>query len=174
VLFCAWLAWSRYRVVVPLWDNNLPSVVMGLDLGAPELAGTLVNPKGYTKKAVARVAGGEIAGFVGSSAATLLSRDRRVADVPDFGRVGNLAVSADDVALIKTKFGWKMTPTDTTLARAPRSQLSAAELDEGRMVSHLTLRASPTVSSGSSTSPGPTRKPHGRSSQRSTARQART
>jgi hypothetical protein len=33
-----------------------------------------------------------------------------------------------------------MTPTDTTLARAPRSQLSAAELDEGRMVSHLKLR----------------------------------
>jgi hypothetical protein len=109
-------------------------------LGAPELAGTLVNPKGYTKKAVAREAGGEVAGFVGSSAATLLSRGPRVTDVPDFGRVGYLAVSAADVALIKTKFGWKMTPTDTTLARAPRSQLSAAELDEGRMVSHLKLR----------------------------------
>jgi transposase len=31
VLFCAWLAWSRYRVVVPLRDKTLPSVVMGLD-----------------------------------------------------------------------------------------------------------------------------------------------
>ena len=31
VLFCAWLAWSRYRVVIPLWDKTLPSVVMGLD-----------------------------------------------------------------------------------------------------------------------------------------------
>lgn len=31
VLFCAWLAWSRFRVVVPLWDKSLPSVVMGLD-----------------------------------------------------------------------------------------------------------------------------------------------
>ena len=31
VLFCAWLAWSRYRVVVPLWDKTLPSVVLGLD-----------------------------------------------------------------------------------------------------------------------------------------------
>jgi hypothetical protein len=109
-------------------------------LGAPELAGTLVNPKGYAKKAVARVAGGEVAGLVGSTAATLLARDRRVANLPDFGRVGYLAVSADDIALIKTKLGWKMTPTDTTLARAPRSQLSAAELDEGRMVSHLKLR----------------------------------
>ena len=31
VLFCAWLAWSRFRVVVPLWDKTLPSVVMALD-----------------------------------------------------------------------------------------------------------------------------------------------
>jgi transposase len=31
VLFCAWLAWSRFRVVIPLWDKTLPSVVMGLD-----------------------------------------------------------------------------------------------------------------------------------------------
>jgi transposase len=31
VLFCAWLAFSRYRVVVPLRDKTLPSVVIGLD-----------------------------------------------------------------------------------------------------------------------------------------------
>ena len=31
VLFCAWLAWSRFRVVVPLWDRTMPSVVMALD-----------------------------------------------------------------------------------------------------------------------------------------------
>src|SRR5919108_617768 len=31
VLFCAWLAWSRYRVVVALRDKTLPSVVIGLD-----------------------------------------------------------------------------------------------------------------------------------------------
>lgn len=30
-LFCAWLAWSRFRVVVPLRDRTLPSVVMALD-----------------------------------------------------------------------------------------------------------------------------------------------
>lgn len=30
-LFCAWLAFSRYRVVVPLQDRTLPSVVMALD-----------------------------------------------------------------------------------------------------------------------------------------------
>ena len=31
VLLCAWLAWSRFRVVVPLRDKTLPSAVLGLD-----------------------------------------------------------------------------------------------------------------------------------------------
>jgi transposase len=31
VLFCAWLAWSRFRVVLPLWDRTMASVVLGLD-----------------------------------------------------------------------------------------------------------------------------------------------
>ncbi len=30
-LFCAWLAWSRFRVVVPLRDKTLASVVMAID-----------------------------------------------------------------------------------------------------------------------------------------------
>lgn len=30
-LFCAWLAWSRYRVVLPLVDRTLASVVLALD-----------------------------------------------------------------------------------------------------------------------------------------------
>ncbi|MBV9334592.1 MAG: transposase family protein, partial [Solirubrobacterales bacterium] len=44
VLFCAWLAWSRFRAVVPLRDKTLPSVVLGLDRslrvfgGAPSYA----------------------------------------------------------------------------------------------------------------------------------------
>jgi hypothetical protein len=33
-----------------------------------------------------------------------------------------------------------MTPTDVALVRAPRSELASAELEEGRMVSHLRLR----------------------------------
>ena len=31
VLFCAWLAWSRFRVVIPLRDKTLPSVFAALD-----------------------------------------------------------------------------------------------------------------------------------------------
>ena len=31
VLFCAWLAWSRFRIVIPLGDHSLPSVIAALD-----------------------------------------------------------------------------------------------------------------------------------------------
>ena len=31
VLFCAWLAWSRFRVILPLADKSLPSVIAALD-----------------------------------------------------------------------------------------------------------------------------------------------
>ena len=30
-LFCAWLAWSRFRVVIPTWDRTLPTVIGCLD-----------------------------------------------------------------------------------------------------------------------------------------------
>jgi hypothetical protein len=30
-LFCAWLAWSRFRVVIPTWDQTLPTVLACLD-----------------------------------------------------------------------------------------------------------------------------------------------
>jgi transposase len=30
-LFCAWLAWSRFRVVIPIWDKTLPTVTAALD-----------------------------------------------------------------------------------------------------------------------------------------------
>lgn len=30
-LFCAWLAWSRFRVVIPTWDRTLPTVIACLD-----------------------------------------------------------------------------------------------------------------------------------------------
>ena len=31
LLFCAWLAWSRYRVVVPVRDKTLPTVIACID-----------------------------------------------------------------------------------------------------------------------------------------------
>jgi hypothetical protein len=111
-------------------------------LGAPQIAGTLVNPTGYMKKTVASAAGREVAGLVGSVAAGLATRGGGAGapELPDFGRVGYVAVSTTEIAVVKTKLGWKMTPTDVALVRAPRGELASAELEEGRMVSHLRLR----------------------------------
>lgn len=39
VLLCAWLAWSRFRVVVPLRDKTLPSVFAALDVCFRHLGG---------------------------------------------------------------------------------------------------------------------------------------
>jgi transposase len=39
VLFCAWLAWSRFRVVVPLRDRTMSSVVIGLDRTLRQVGG---------------------------------------------------------------------------------------------------------------------------------------
>ena len=58
-LLCAWLAWSRFRVVLPFWDQTLPSLVAGIDTvlrragGAPTYLLT-DNPRTVT---IDRVAG---------------------------------------------------------------------------------------------------------------------
>ena len=39
VLWCAWLAWSRFRVVIPIWDKTLPTVTACLDATFRRLGG---------------------------------------------------------------------------------------------------------------------------------------
>ena len=61
VLFCAWLAWSRFRVVLPLVDRTMPSVVAALDRtfraigGAPTYVLT-DNEKTVTDRHIAGIA----------------------------------------------------------------------------------------------------------------------
>jgi hypothetical protein len=60
-LWCAWLAWSRYRVVIPVWDRSIATVVSCIDRalrafgGAPTYALT-DNEKTITKEHVAGIA----------------------------------------------------------------------------------------------------------------------
>jgi hypothetical protein len=53
------------------------------------------------KKTVAGAAGRQVAGLVGSAAAALGTRDgnKGVSSLPDFGRVGYVAVSVTEVAV---------------------------------------------------------------------------
>lgn len=61
VLFVAWLAWSRFRVVIPLRDRTMPSVIAALDAtfrrcgGAPTFALT-DNEKTVTDRHIAGIA----------------------------------------------------------------------------------------------------------------------
>jgi hypothetical protein len=111
-------------------------------LGAPEIAGTMVNPKGMTKKVTASVAGGVVGGVAGNLAAGLATGPayQGAPEVPSFGRVAYVAASADDLALVKTKSGMlKMKVTDEVLARVPRAELASTVLDQGTLLSHLTI-----------------------------------
>ena len=106
------------------------------------LAGTLVNPKGMTKKVTASVAGGQVAGVAGNLVAGLATGSAYggAPDVPNFGRVAYVAASADALAIVKTKSGaFKMKVTDESLATVPRSEIASAELDQGKLLSHLTI-----------------------------------
>ncbi len=61
VLFCAWLAWSRYRIIIALSDKTLPSVIAALDStfrligGCPTYALT-DNEKTVTNRHIAGIA----------------------------------------------------------------------------------------------------------------------
>ena len=111
-------------------------------LGAPEVAGTFVNPKGMAKKMTASVAGGVVGGAIGSAGASAATGGAYAgaADVPEFGRVAYVAVSAGEIVLVKTKSGMmKMKITEEVLARAPRTEIASVELDAGRLLSHLRI-----------------------------------
>ena len=61
VLFCAWLAWSRFRVVIPIRDKTLPTVVGCVDqtlrrFGGCPTYGLSDNEKTLTVDHVARIA----------------------------------------------------------------------------------------------------------------------
>ena len=61
LLFCAWLAWSRFRVVVPIRDRSLPAVVAAIDttlrrFGGCPTYGLTDNEKTVTIEHVARIA----------------------------------------------------------------------------------------------------------------------
>jgi len=111
-------------------------------LGAPEVAGSPLNPKGLTNKVTASAAGSQIGGAIGNVGAGVIAgrTSGAAAEMPSFGRVGYVAVSEDDVALVKTKTGaFKMKISDEVLARVPRSEVASVELDQGVLLSHLKI-----------------------------------
>ena len=61
MLFCLWLAWSRFRVVIPTWDRTLPTLLACIDTALRRLGGAPTyaltdNERTVTVEHVARVA----------------------------------------------------------------------------------------------------------------------
>lgn len=60
-LFCCWLAWSRFRVVLPAWDQTLGTLTACLDAALRRIGGAPTylltdNPKTVTVEHIAKVA----------------------------------------------------------------------------------------------------------------------
>ncbi len=103
-------------------------------LGVPEVAGTFVAAKGNTK----RLAMGGVVG----DALTRKVKGAGEGGLPAFGRAAYVAVSSDEVALVKTHSGMmslKPTVTSEALVRVPRSEITSVELDKGALKSALKL-----------------------------------
>jgi hypothetical protein len=108
-------------------------------LGAPQLAGVKVNPRGFGRRAGANFTGGN-AGLIGAavSAAAVDRANKKKAEAaaassaPDFGRIAYLAVTADELALIELKQKSAVTlELREVIARIPRSEVASAELGGG-------------------------------------------
>jgi transposase len=60
-LWCVWLAWSRFRVVIPVWDKTLPTIVSCVDTTLRRIGGVPTyaltdNEKTVSVEHVARIA----------------------------------------------------------------------------------------------------------------------
>jgi hypothetical protein len=110
-------------------------------LGAPQLAGSFVSPKGLTKQLTAGAAGTVVGGAAGSMAAHMATGGLQWDGAPDFGRVGYVAVTAEEIAIVKGKSGlMKPKVGSEVIARAPRSEIAAVELDPGALKAALKVR----------------------------------
>jgi hypothetical protein len=96
-------------------------------LGAQELAGCFVSPKGLTKK----VTGATAAGMVGGIAGRMAANKAFGADgAPNFGGIGYLAVTPTEFAIVKGKVGaFKPSVGTEVIARVPRDQINSVQLD---------------------------------------------
>lgn len=111
-------------------------------LGSPELAGTFLSPKGLTKAMSTASAGRMVGGLVGSIAANALNSrgGGEEQGTPKFGGVGYLAVTGQEVAIVRGKKGaFKPKVGDEVVGRRPRNEVQGVELGKGTLKSDLTI-----------------------------------
>jgi hypothetical protein len=106
-------------------------------LGAQEVAGCFVSPKGLTKQVTGATAGAAVAGVVGRAVANMALGTNTA---PKFGMVGYVAATATEVAIVKGKSGLlKPSVGNEVVARVPRAQVASVELDSHMLTAALTI-----------------------------------
>ena len=112
-------------------------------LGAPEIAGAWIERKGFAKKEMNAIASAEIGGMLGAAVGTGLSgkaTPKPTAETPSFGAYAYLALSANDLVLVKAKQGLTgLKLTDDVIASVPRSAVASVELGQGKVSSPFTI-----------------------------------
>ena len=106
-------------------------------LGAPQVAGTFVSPKGLTKQLTAATAAGVVGGAIARGVAAAATRQD---GAPSFGTLGYVAVTADEVAIVRGKAGlFKPKVGSEVVSRVARSEVTSAELDPGALKAALKI-----------------------------------
>jgi hypothetical protein len=126
-------------------------------LGAPPVASTFVSLKGMTRRAALSSAGGSVGGAVGGIVGAVGSTVGSIATeavvdavsatppedpltFPPGDTFAYLAVTCEELALIKVDIGLRRLEIRQVLARVARGAVASAELDRGRVVSKLRIR----------------------------------
>jgi hypothetical protein len=123
---------------------------MGIDvsaqIGSPQVAGTQVSPRGAGKQAMAwgaGTAGGLIPAVIGAAAGQKAAKDavklRAESETPQFGRLGFLALTDGELALVKMKPGLVSPKPVEVIARVQRSDIASIELGGGFPTVPLTV-----------------------------------
>lgn len=107
-------------------------------LGAGQIAGVKVNPRGMGQR-VSRNLEGPLVNRISSKVVFPGATPATSGQTPDFGRNAFSAVTDSEVALIKLKSGAVTLKLDEVLARVPRSQVASAELLGGGVTPGLTV-----------------------------------
>jgi hypothetical protein len=107
-------------------------------IGAQQLVGTLINPRGSFHKQMARSNPGFGGGLSGPVAGMFLKKgmDRErveaaASTAPTFGGHGYLALTADEIVLCSTKKGLMSAKPEAVLARVPRVEIAGVTLGDG-------------------------------------------
>jgi hypothetical protein len=108
-----------------------------------ERPGTFVEPRGMVRSIVAGTVGREVLGAVGGISAQRAAESRDAGTSPiRAGQIAYLGLRGEELILLRAKRGaFRPKATDEVIATAPRTSVSAANLERGRLaaVLHVTF-----------------------------------